>query len=128
MEKAATVSETLRDFYKAIPEGWADEPQELQKLTRQEFANTVVSQVLAGLNIKQPSDKDLQLQLVRRFWSKTAGDWHAIDLRARDLRIAVNRYGGGEREITPEVLDRVFGPLPSKPRENKDAQSNANTT
>ena len=59
-------------------------------------------------HITRPDTVDAQLDLVKRYWRKTSGDWHAMVLRARDLKIAVSKKGGPDRRISPEILDDVF--------------------
>ena len=46
---------------------------------------------------------------MKRYWRKTSGDWHAMLLRSRDLKIAVSKKGGPDRRISPEIQDDVFG-------------------
>jgi hypothetical protein len=89
MQKQAKPSEGLRHLHRAIPDGLLDEPIELPRLERKEFAEHIVGDILDCLQIPRPDTVEMQLDLVKRFWRKTTGDWHAIVLRARDLKIAV---------------------------------------
>ena len=75
--------------------------------------------ILDHLQIPEPDTVETQLDLVRRYWRKRSGDWHAMVLRARDLKIAVSKRGSSGRHISPEILDDVFG-------KDKKADANSN--
>jgi hypothetical protein len=109
LEKKAKHAEALRELYRAIPTGLLNDPIELPRLDRKEFADHIVKDILQALKIPEPETVEDQLALVKSYWSKTQGDWHSIELRAQDLKVAVARKGDSSRKLTPEILDAVFG-------------------
>ena len=82
---------------------------ELPRLERKEFAKHIVGEILDALQIPRLDTVEFELEVARRFWRKTSGDWHAIVLRARDLKIAVAKKGSSDRRLTEGILDNVFG-------------------
>lgn len=93
LEKKAKPAEALRELYRSIPAELLDDPLELPRLDRQEFAEHIVTAILQAIQIPAPAMREAQLDLVKRYWSKTQGDWHSIERYAQDLKLAVARRG-----------------------------------
>jgi hypothetical protein len=109
MPKNGSGAETLRTMYRIVPQALLEDPIELPRLDRKEFAERVLPALLEDLKVQWPEQYAEQLQLAKRAWQTTNGDWKSIEYMVMKFRRAIATRRGRTRELTPEVLKEVFG-------------------
>ena len=105
----ATGAETLKTLYRAIPQALLDDPIELPRLGRKEFTEYILPAILDELKLQWPANLTEELQIAKRAWETTEGDWRSIDYLKVKLRRAMVAKGGRALALTPVVLKEVFG-------------------
>lgn len=109
LPKNATVDETLKPMYHSIQATLLDEPAEVPTLSRKEFAEYILPGVLDQTGAHKPEDRATQMEIAKRAWETTRGEWKSIDTLARKIRRVIGTKSNQTAELTPSVLKEIFG-------------------
>ena len=117
LEKNEHFSNAVDSFERKIPHGYRSlfhrrNALTLPRLEPREFVEIVLKALFEQLRVDTTEETDAaktrKAQISRRCWQQTQGDWVSIRGLYEDMSIALGEKRGKQRQLTSEMLRKVF--------------------